>query len=106
MEPALVPERPSISTRPSSRNLSITPQPNAPWAPPPCSAKLMRFFLEVSTDALDFIAIIEPFELIERLSRYQNRNGLAPERARPRVNQTTNSTVAVLISEPSSRPRP
>src|ERR1700741_4296263 len=61
MEPALVPDRPSISTRPSSRNLSITPQPNAPWAPPPCNAKLMRFFFEVSMLALGFIVMIEPF---------------------------------------------
>src|SRR4051794_76579 len=50
MEPALVPEIPSISMRPSSRNLSITPQPNAPCEPPPCKARLifLRPFEELS----------------------------------------------------------
>ena len=34
---------PSISIRPSSSRWSSTPQVNAPCAPPPCSARLMRF---------------------------------------------------------------
>src|SRR5437870_4075913 len=34
---------PSIAIRPSSRNLSMTPHPKAPWAPPPCNARLMVF---------------------------------------------------------------
>jgi hypothetical protein len=41
MEPALVPDRPSMSTRPSSRNLSRMPQPKTPWALPPCRAVLI-----------------------------------------------------------------
>ena len=39
--PAEAPEIPSISRRPSSSNWSRTPQVNAPWAPPPCSPRLM-----------------------------------------------------------------
>src|SRR5471030_488426 len=41
--PAEVPEMPSISTRWSANNSSSTPQVSAPCAPPPCSARLMRF---------------------------------------------------------------
>src|SRR6186713_1256863 len=40
--PADAPEIPSIVSRPSSRRWSSTPQVNAPSAPPPCSARLMR----------------------------------------------------------------
>ena len=32
----------SISSRPSSRMRSSTPHVKAPWAPPPCKARLMR----------------------------------------------------------------
>ena len=38
--PAEAPEMPSISRRPSSSSWSSTPHVNAPWAPPPCSARL------------------------------------------------------------------
>ena len=41
--PADVPEMPSIFSRPSSSRWSSTPQVKAPCAPPPCSARLMRF---------------------------------------------------------------
>src|SRR6185295_10289755 len=65
MEPALVPERPSISTRPSSRNLSMTPHAKAPWAPPPWRARLILFLPplveRLSAAAAVFLAIvIEP----------------------------------------------
>jgi len=40
--PALLPLRPSKCTRGSASKASSTPQVNAPWAPPPCSARLMR----------------------------------------------------------------
>ena len=45
MAPADAPEMPSISSRPSSSRWSSTPQVKAPWAPPPCSARLMRLLL-------------------------------------------------------------
>src|SRR3984885_1908403 len=41
--PADVPEMPSMTSRSSHSNCSSTPQVKAPWAPPPCSARLMRF---------------------------------------------------------------
>src|SRR3984957_13610280 len=41
--PADVPEMPSMASRSSLRSCSSTPQVKAPWAPPPCSARLMRF---------------------------------------------------------------
>ena len=40
--PADVPETPSITSRPSLKRCSSTPQVKAPCAPPPCSARLMR----------------------------------------------------------------
>src|SRR5262245_61930330 len=40
--PADAPDLPSTVSRPSSSRCSITPQVNAPKAPPPCSARLMR----------------------------------------------------------------
>src|SRR5262245_64255885 len=40
--PADAPDLPSTVSRPSSSRCSITPQVNAPNAPPPCSARLMR----------------------------------------------------------------
>src|SRR6478752_4930722 len=40
--PADAPDMPSIVSRPSSSRWSSTPQVNAPSAPPPCSARLMR----------------------------------------------------------------
>src|SRR4029077_15453474 len=40
--PADAPEMPSIVSRPSSSRWSSTPQVNAPSAPPPCNARLMR----------------------------------------------------------------
>src|SRR6476660_9022628 len=40
--PADAPEMPSIVSRPSSSRWSSTPQVNAPSAPPPCKARLMR----------------------------------------------------------------
>jgi hypothetical protein len=39
--PADAPDIPSISRRPSSSSWSSTPQVKAPWAPPPCSARLI-----------------------------------------------------------------
>src|SRR5262249_16856899 len=39
--PADAPEMPSIPIRPSSSSWSSTPQVKAPWAPPPCSARLI-----------------------------------------------------------------
>lgn len=39
--PAEAPVTALISTRPSSSSLSITPHSNAPWAPPPCRARLI-----------------------------------------------------------------
>src|SRR3984957_5731777 len=41
--PADVPEMPSMASRSSLKSCSSTPQVKAPWAPPPCSARLMRF---------------------------------------------------------------
>src|SRR5262249_40957981 len=41
--PALVALTASMASLPSSSTRSITPQTNAPWAPPPCSAKLTFF---------------------------------------------------------------
>src|SRR5580704_6327519 len=40
--PADVPEMPSMASRSSLKSCSSTPQVKAPWAPPPCSARLMR----------------------------------------------------------------
>ena len=40
--PALVPLTPSNSNWPSSSSASSTPQVKAPWAPPPCRARLIR----------------------------------------------------------------
>src|SRR5579871_5853822 len=40
MAPALVALTPSMLTRGSSSNRSSTPQVKAPWAPPPCRARL------------------------------------------------------------------
>ena len=59
--PALVPLSPSSDTRPSSSSLSSTPQVKAPWAPPPCRARLMT--LVVATGAR---AAAEPLAGLER----------------------------------------
>src|SRR4029077_7775790 len=40
--PAEVPEMPSTLSRSSLRRWSSTPQVKAPWAPPPCKARLTR----------------------------------------------------------------
>src|SRR5260221_4817958 len=42
MAPAEVAEMPSNSNRSSASNRSSTPQVKAPWAPPPCKARLRR----------------------------------------------------------------
>ena len=47
MAPALVPLTPSKPIRPSSRSWSSTPQVNAPWAPPPCKARLTVCWLDL-----------------------------------------------------------
>src|SRR5262249_27914932 len=44
------PEIPSIVSRPSSRRWSSTPQVNAPSAPPPCNARLIRLPLFAFSD--------------------------------------------------------
>ena len=41
--PALAPVMASIAIRPSARIASSTPQVKAPWAPPPCKARLTDF---------------------------------------------------------------
>ncbi len=46
--PELMPEIAAISTRGSSNSRSSTPQVNAPCAPPPCSARLMRLIKALS----------------------------------------------------------
>src|SRR5580693_5043500 len=42
MPPALVPEMPAISNRPSANRASSTPHVKAPCDPPPCSANEIR----------------------------------------------------------------
>src|SRR5205085_3509779 len=54
MEPALVALMPSKAMPSSSRRRSSTPQVKAPWAPPPCRARLTVFTALPSGRALSF----------------------------------------------------
>src|SRR5262245_43590646 len=51
MAPALVALMPSISNRGSFRRRSRTPQVKAPWAPPPCSARLATLVSAIAVAA-------------------------------------------------------
>src|SRR5262245_46507462 len=51
MAPALVALMPSISNRGSFRRWSRTPQVKAPWAPPPCSARLATLVSAIAVAA-------------------------------------------------------